>query len=224
MSKPAATNSTIARATSATTRRFRARRCPPPFPVWPLPSLRLACTSGPPAKNPGATPKTTPAPIDSNSAKPSTQPSMRMSCTRGNPDGNNELSSRTPPYARNTPNVPPTKPRTTLSVSSCRTIRFRPAPSATRMPISRARVVARVRNRFAMFTQAISSTVPTDPSRTSSAVFTLPATSFCSGTTPIVHPESSAGHSFASRAAIASISACARIDGVGIPGAVCLGF
>ena len=49
-------------------------------------------------------------------------------------------------------------PINTDSVSSCRTMRQRPAPSAARTAISRWRAVARASSRLATFEQAISST------------------------------------------------------------------
>jgi hypothetical protein len=45
-----------------------------------------------------------------------------------------------------------------LSVTSCRTIRARPAPSATRMAISRRRTDARASSIAATFAHAIAST------------------------------------------------------------------
>ena len=51
----------------------------------------------------------------------------------------------------------------TASVSSCRTMRKRPAPRAERMEISRWRTEARASSRFATFEQAISSTSVTAP-------------------------------------------------------------
>ena len=50
-----------------------------------------------------------------------------------------------------------------LSVSNCRTMRPRPAPSAARTAISRCRAVARASSRFATFAHAISSTSVTAP-------------------------------------------------------------
>ena len=51
----------------------------------------------------------------------------------------------------------------TASVSSCRTIRNRPAPSAERIEISRCRTEARASSRLATFEQAMSSTSVTAP-------------------------------------------------------------
>ena len=55
------------------------------------------------------------------------------------------------------------QPDGTASVSSCRTIRHRPAPSAARIEISRCRTDARASSRFATLAHAISSTSVTAP-------------------------------------------------------------
>ena len=51
----------------------------------------------------------------------------------------------------------------TLSTSSCRTMRQRVAPSETRTDISRARAAERASSRLATLAQAISSTNATAP-------------------------------------------------------------
>ena len=71
-----------------------------------------------------------------------------------------------------TPRTPAASASTTLSASNCRTICRRVAPSATRMAISRDRVLARATIRFATFAHAMSSTNPTAPIRTTSVVRT----------------------------------------------------
>ena len=67
-----------------------------------------------------------------------------------------------------------TSPSSTLSVSSCRTIRPRPAPMAARTDISRARAVARASNRLATFAHAISRTSVTAPMAVSVTSVTSP--------------------------------------------------
>ena len=59
--------------------------------------------------------------------------------------------------------LPPMKPSTTLSSSSCRTMRQRVAPRAMRIAISRARCAERESSRLATFAQAMSSTKLTAP-------------------------------------------------------------
>ena len=63
--------------------------------------------------------------------------------------------------AEHAPNVASTR----LSVSSCATMRDRPAPSAERTASSRARTLPRASSRFATLAQHSSSTNPTTPSR-----------------------------------------------------------
>ena len=56
-----------------------------------------------------------------------------------------------------------------LSISSCRTIRARPAPIAVRIEISLARPAARASSMFATSAHAISSTNPTAPNSTANS-------------------------------------------------------
>ncbi len=65
--------------------------------------------------------------------------------------------------------APPATASSVLSVSSCRTSRPRPAPSAARIASSRSRPSIRASVRLATFAQAISSTSPVMPSRISSS-------------------------------------------------------
>ena len=60
-----------------------------------------------------------------------------------------------PPYATNSPAMPPAIARMRLSVISWRTKRLRSAPMDSRMAISRLRVRARASNRFATFEHAM---------------------------------------------------------------------
>ena len=70
---------------------------------------------------------------------------------------------RTPAYARPRPATPATNASSTLSTSSCRTMRHRVAPIETRTAISRERSAARASSRLATFAQAMSSTNATAP-------------------------------------------------------------
>ena len=74
-----------------------------------------------------------------------------------------ERNPRTPTHAKSAPPTPPRSARTTLSVSSCRTMPA--ATSADREPNRHLtlRVAVRARNRFATLTQAMSSTNATAP-------------------------------------------------------------
>ena len=92
-------------------------------------------------------------------------------------------SARMPSVPKRRPSTPPASESSTLSVSSCRMMRPRPAPIAARTAISRLRPVARTSSRFATFAHAMSSTRPTAPSRIHSVVWTSRTISFCSSST-----------------------------------------
>src|SRR5712672_401729 len=173
-SKPAATSNTIANAISPAASRFRARRRLPLSPARPPPSRRLVCKLEFAANHAGARPNAMLATAESKTANPNTVLSTPIAFTLGTLSGSNELSACTPQYARPIPINPPSRPSTAVSLSNCRTIRVRPAPSVARTAISRAREVARVSSKFAMFAQAINNTSPTAPNSTSSAAFTFP--------------------------------------------------
>ena len=70
-------------------------------------------------------------------------------------------SALLPQKAKSTPTAPPNAASNTLSVSSCRTRRQRPAPTASRVVISALRKADRASNRFATLAHAISSTSAT---------------------------------------------------------------
>ena len=75
---------------------------------------------------------------------------------------------RQPAKARATPNAPPRAESKKLSVSTPRSTRARPAPRASRTPISRCLAIERANSRLAMLEQASSSTRPTTAISTSS--------------------------------------------------------
>ena len=79
------------------------------------------------------------------------------------------MPSRRPVREQQARRTPPATASSTLSVSSCRTMRPRLAPRAARTAISRWRASARESSRFATFAQAISSTNATAPISTTSA-------------------------------------------------------
>ena len=70
-------------------------------------------------------------------------------------------SSRAPHCANSRPSTVPQADSSALSASSCRAIRQRDAPSATRTLSSCRRALARASSRFAMLAHAISSTSAT---------------------------------------------------------------
>ena len=85
------------------------------------------------------------------------------------------------PIASKIPPAPPRRESNRLSVITWRTRRAPDAPSAARTAISRWRVLARARRRFATLAQAISSTRLTAPSNSSSTGFDPCARNSCVG-------------------------------------------
>src|SRR5579883_2773272 len=92
--------------------------------------------------------------------------SVKFSC----PPENRSVSARTPQIANKTPNAPPSDASITLSVSSCRTMRKRPAPRLSRTAISRRRAAALASSRLARFAHAIARINPTIARSTSSGL------------------------------------------------------
>ena len=109
-----------------------------------------------------------------------------------------------------TPSAPPRSDSTRLSVSSWRTIRRRPAPSADRTASSRSRAVARASSRLATFAQQISSTKPTTPRNSIEvSLRSLPIMVSCIGSSATPRPALVCGNSRARPSATAARSACA---------------
>ena len=114
-----------------------------------------------------------------------------------------------PQDASAVPNAPAKSASSKLSVKSCLTTRVLPAPIAVRMAISRPRVVARARRRFATFTQAISSTKPTAIIITTSAGRIAPVSCSCSDFSRTPKYLLVSGYCLPSEAEITSMAACA---------------
>ena len=91
-------------------------------------------------------------------------------------------SPRVPATARRRPSAAPQHERVTLSVSTCRSSRKRPAPNAARTAISFCRVPMRAICRWERLAQTINITTPTAHISTTSAGRTCPLTCFSSGT------------------------------------------
>ena len=99
---------------------------------------------------------------------------------------------------------------TTLSVSSWRMIRRRPAPSAARTASSRVRALARASSRLATLAQQISSTNPTTPRNSIDvSLRSLPIIESCIGSSRTPRPLLVCGNSRRGRSATADRSACA---------------
>ena len=127
----------------------------------PPSSLRTGITSSRALRSAGASPKIIPVPSDNASVKASTRQSIGASNLIGRLGGFNANNAGAIQLARKKATHPPRNATSVLSISICRISRPRPAPSATRMAISRRRAVACANRRLAAFAQAISSTRPT---------------------------------------------------------------
>ena len=160
-SRPAPVKRTSASATCTTAStacpRFFRRLPKPPAPC-PVSSVRVRSARD--QARAGAVPNSRPAKTDSPAANATIVPSAATAASPGTARGTRTGAVRTIPAATATPTVPPTRPRTTLSVSSWRTTLPRPAPSAPRTTSSRRRAMLRASNRPATFAQASSSTSP----------------------------------------------------------------
>ena len=85
-------------------------------------------------------------------------------------------SRRSRLHARARPAAAPNADSTRLSVSNCRTRRPRPAPMASRTPISRRRATPRASSMPITFAHATSRTTPTTSIRPAAPIRTGPAT------------------------------------------------
>ena len=161
MNSPAPTSATSESAIWATTNAFRTRPLRRPPPIVPASSLSVETSSGFDACNAGARPNTTPVIRETASVKTNTRQSIvRLSQTGRPRSGTNETSVPAVHNAKSRPHAPPSSASIKLSVNNCRTKRRRLAPSASRIPISRRRAVARPSRRLATLAQAIRSTTP----------------------------------------------------------------
>ena len=101
--------------------------------------------------------------------KSSTRPLIATSASRGTSRGPNRASKDTHHVASPTPTTPPTSDNARLSVSSCDTMRRRPAPKAARTANSLARRAPRTSSSMATLPQPMSRTRPTTPPATRAA-------------------------------------------------------
>ena len=139
MSKPALVRRTRASATSAITSALRKRlRLFPAVEPRP-PSFKDSVSSGFALAKPGTRPKRIPVPTEIAKVLMRTRRSRLTSRNRGTVCAPMLFRRSTPQTASNTPAIPPRSASITLSVSTCLSTRSGPAPSATRMAISRSR-------------------------------------------------------------------------------------
>ena len=137
----------------------------PRIPSRPLPPLRAPSRSPSLARSRwcwsnGTMPNATPVTIVRAIANPTTRTSMDGVSAIGNAVGTRRERIGRVAAASARPSTPPVPVTTRLSVSSCRSTRSRPAPSAMRTAISRRRTIARASRRLVRFAHAINSTLP----------------------------------------------------------------
>ena len=166
---PAPASSTAVSATCETIKILRSRIFEWPtesFEPW---SFSIECKSTRVARIAGASPKSTLAEMANAIAKSSTRKSspprrlvVPMPCAVA------PTIALEHHEASRIPAAPPITPMSKLSVSSCRTKRPRPEPSAERTAVSRCRASPRASRSPARFAQVISSTSPTMLTKTSS--------------------------------------------------------
>src|SRR6266849_3951986 len=178
ISSPAAITRSTAKETSATTNPLRSR-WDTEIAAPRAPNLRDSVRAARDECRAGARPKIKPVKIARPPVRPSTRQSMCTSIKRGVSAGSRALSKESPFVARINPSRPPTDASSTLSVSSCLTMRHRPAPKATRMPTSFSRVASRERVRLATLAQAIRRTSVTAPNSMRSRARTSATMPFC---------------------------------------------
>ena len=170
ISRAEPTSSTTASATSLITSMVRALFWRSPVPERPPLSLRVALRSGRELCSAGIRPNRMPVNPAARTVNASTRQSTPTSepsrPTRGRLAVFTLSRARIPTTPNAAPATPPASESSTLSVSSCRMMRPRPAPMAARIAISRRRPTARASSRFATLAQAISSTKLTAPTRT----------------------------------------------------------
>lgn len=164
MKSSAPMTSTIESAISPTTSDERsravARLSPARIPLRrsPKSSERATCHAG-------AAPKSSPVATATSTVYRSTSGWIPMRIQYVGSSGIVAMFTRSIQAASTTPTTAPARASSTLSVSSWRTMRPRPAPIAVRTAISRLRSAARASIRFATFAHAMSSTKATAPSR-----------------------------------------------------------
>jgi len=128
------------------------------------------------ARSAGTSPKT----ITDNTETPSVKARMRAlgptASEIGSPSEAIVTRSRLPHHATTSAAMPLKSASTRLSTNSCRTIRPRLAPIASRSDISRRRAMPRASRRFAIFTQTIPSNSATPAIKVTSGAANGPRT------------------------------------------------
>ena len=189
ISSPAPVSRMTASAISAMAKALRAPCRMFPEPLRP-PSFSTSCRLVADACIAGSAPNSNPVNTETPMVNHSTAASMPMRSFIGNCIGVSFSRASRPTYASPKPSAPPTNARITLSVSICRTVRQRLAPSAVRIAISFCRAAARASSRFAIFAHAISNTNPTANSSTTNGRRTSPSIASFRGIVSTYQPPS----------------------------------
>ena len=157
-------------------------------PDRPMLSLSVALRSVRELCSAGTRPKSIPVPtetaaVNGDHAPVDADERALLRRSSGSPAVLIVSSARMPTTPSTSPMAPPITESATLSVSSWRMIRPRPAPMAARSATSRLRAVARTSSRLATLAQAISRTNATAALRMSSVGRALLTNTCCSGST-----------------------------------------
>ena len=187
-SSPAPNSSRTAVATSPMTSSPRSR--PPPPVIVRVSDPMTSADEKLVAFHAGITPNSSPTQIAAPAQNATTRMSnVSVTVAGSSPRGISDGATSGWPRRPRMPSAPPISESTTLSVSSCRTMRRRPAPSADRTASSRMRTVARASSRLATLAQQMRSTKPTTP-RNSIDVSrrSLPIIESCSGSSRTPRP------------------------------------
>ena len=153
-------------ATCATISKLLIRCLPRPITDCAPPSFKPPTTVSR-AASAGAVPDSMLVRTATPSVNSSTGASRRISRARGVNRAAKLTSKLSVPHENKSPKAPPISASSELSVSNCRNILTRPAPSAARTASSRSRRTMRERFKFATLAHAISRTKPAAPSSTS---------------------------------------------------------
>ena len=170
MNSPALISSSTEIVTCATTSPLRSRTPPDPPTTAPTWSFSVGARFGLVDRSAGTSPNSEPG------GQRQREVEERARGSRSSPEitcgvsvvGRNPSRNRVVHDAMTSPSSPPTAASSTLSTSSCPTMRPRLAPRARRTAISFWRAVARAISRLATLAHAISSTPATMPSSSQS--------------------------------------------------------
>ena len=212
ISNPAPASRMRAKASSAVTRKLHKGLRETPVAVVRAFSRNASAISPRNAVHAGRRPNTSPVSSETANTNMKTRASMGIASKRRSSAGLNASNNVVPAFAANSPTAPPMSANRVLSVILWRISRPLRAPSEARIISSRCRATPRAISSIAKFAQAISSTSPTAPNRTSNAGRRLPTSNSCSGISTVPRSLSVSGKASASRWSACAISAWASAN------------